>query len=175
MDANPALLLFATFFNTLDMSLNRTTLLGNVGKDPEVRYLDSGVAVAQFSLATTVKGYTAQNGQQVADRTEWHNLVAWRGLAQTIEKFVHKGDKLYVEGELRYRDYEGQDGIKRRTAEIYVEKMELLTPKGEGKPLPPIPEEPAAPQQQVTHKPAPQPPVQQQVDFSAGPGDNLPF
>lgn len=163
------------FFNTLDMSINRTTLLGNVGKDPEVRYLDSGVAVAQFSLATTVKGYTAQNGQQVADRTEWHNLVAWRGLAQTIEKYVHKGDKLYVEGELRYRDYEGQDGIKRRTAEIYVEKMELLTPKGEGKPLPPMPEEPAAPQQQVAHKPAPQQPVQQQVDFSAGPGDDLPF
>lgn len=163
------------FFNTLDMSINRTTLLGNVGKDPEVRYLDSGVAVAQFSLATTVKGYTAQNGQQVADRTEWHNLVAWRGLAQTIEKYVHKGDKLYVEGELRYRDYEGQDGIKRRTAEIYVEKMELLTPKGEGKPLPPMPEEPAAPQQQVAHKPAPQQPVQQQVDFSAGPGDGLPF
>lgn len=150
-------------------------MLGNVGKDPEVRYLDSGVAVAQFSLATTVKGYTAQNGQQVADRTEWHNLVAWRGLAQTIEKYVHKGDKLYVEGELRYRDYEGQDGIKRRTAEIYVEKMELLTPKGEGKPLPPMPEEPAAPQQQVAHKPAPQQPVQQQADFSAGPGGDLPF
>ena len=124
--------------------------MGNVGKDPEVRYLDSGVAVAQFSLATTVKGYTTQSGQQVPDRTEWHNLVAWRGLAQTIEKYVHKGDKLYVEGELRYRDYEGQDGVKRRTAEIYVEKMELLTPKGESKPLPPMPEEPATPQQTAT-------------------------
>ena len=88
------------------MSLNRITLLGNVGQDPSVKYLDSGVAVAQFSLATTVKGYTTQSGQQIADRTEWHNLVAWRGLAQTIEKFVRKGDKLYVEGELRYRDYE---------------------------------------------------------------------
>lgn len=160
------------------MSINRTTLLGNVGKDPEVRYLDSGVAVAQFSLATTVKGYTTQSGQQVPDRTEWHNLVAWRGLAQTIEKYVHKGDKLYVEGELRYRDYEGQDGVKRRTAEIYVEKMELLTPKGESKPLPPMPEEPATPQQTAT-KPVQQPaaPVQpqQQIDFSAGPGDDLPF
>ena len=160
------------------MSINRTTLLGNVGKDPEVRYLDSGVAVAQFSLATTVKGYTTQSGQQVADRTEWHSLVAWRGLAQTIEKYVHKGDKLYVEGELRYRDYEGQDGVKRRTAEIYVEKMELLTPKGEGKPLPPMPEEPAAPQQQPVQQAAPQQPkpqAQQQMDFSAGPGDDLPF
>ena len=109
--------------------------MGNVGKDPDVRYLDSGVAVAQLSLATTVKGYTTQSGQQIADRTEWHNLVAWRGLAQTIEKYVHKGDKLFVEGELRYRDYEGQDGVKRRTSEIYLDRMELLNPKTEGKPL----------------------------------------
>ena len=161
------------------MSLNRVTLLGNVGKDPDVRYLDSGVAVAQFSLATTVKGYTSQSGQQVADRTEWHNLVAWRGLAQTIEKYVKKGDKLYVEGELRYRDYEGQDGVKRRAAEIYLDKMEMLTPKGEGKPIPPMPEEPAAPQQpqqpvQQQAKPQAQP-AQQPLDFSAGPGDDLPF
>lgn len=169
------------------MSINRTTLLGNVGKDPEVRYLDNGVAVAQFSLATTVKGYTAQSGQQVADRTEWHSLVAWRGLAQTIEKYVHKGDKLYVEGELRYRDYEGQDGIKRRAAEIYIEKMELLTPKGEGKPLPPMPEEPAKTYEEpktpfgATGTKAPSQPVntvrpqQGQMDFSAEPGDDMPF
>lgn len=157
------------------MSLNRVTLLGNVGKDPDVRYLDSGVAVAQFSLATTVKGYTAQSGQQIPDRTEWHNLVAWRGLAQTIEKYVRKGDKLYVEGELRYRDYEGQDGVKRRACEIYLDKMEMLTPKGDGKPLPPVPEEPAAPQQSA-QQPKPQSqPAQQQMDFSAGPGDELPF
>lgn len=163
------------------MSLNRITLLGNVGKDPEVRYLDSGIAVAQFSIATTVKGYTAQSGQQIPDRTEWHNIVAWRGLAQTIEKYVHKGDKLYLEGELRYRDYEGQDGIKRRTAEIYAEKMELLTPKNEGKPVPPIPAEPAMQQHPVQHtasqptQQAPVQPAQQQMDFSAGPGDDLPF
>ena len=167
------------------MSINRITLLGNVGKDPEVRYLDNGVAVAQFSLATTVKGYTTQNGQQVADRTEWHELVAWRGLAQTIEKYVHKGDKLYVEGEMRYRNYEGQDGVKRRAAEVYVEKMELLTPKGEGKPVPPIPAEPAAPQQSAPQRPvqqaaatvqqAPVQPTQQAMDFSAGPEDDLPF
>ena len=158
------------------MSLNRVTLLGNVGKDPDVRYLDSGVAVAQFSLATTVKGYTAQSGQTVADRTEWHNLVAWRGLAQTIEKYVKKGDKLYVEGELRYREYDGQDGIKRRACEIYLDKMEMLTPKGDGKPVPPIPEEPARPQQTAPGQPKPQAqPVQQQVDFSADEKDDLPF
>ena len=155
------------------MSLNRVCLLGNVGKDPDVRYLDSGVAVAQFSLATTVKGYTSQDGKTYPDRTEWHNLVAWRGLAQTIEKYVHKGDKLYVEGELRYRDYEGQDGVKRRIAEIYLDKMEMLTPKGEGKPLPPDPGVPQQPQNPETKAPAP--PAQQQMDFSAGPEDDIPF
>lgn len=162
------------------MSLNRIQLLGNVGKDPEVRYLDSGVAVAQFSFATTVKGYTAQSGQQVPERTEWHNIVAWRGLAQTIEKYVRKGDKLYIEGELRYNRYTGQDGVERRNADIYMEKMEMLTPKGEGKPLPPMPEQPAAPKQPAAQPEQQQPkpqaqPTQKQMDFSAGPGDDLPF
>lgn len=155
------------------MSLNRVTLLGNVGKDPDVRYLDSGVAVAQFSLATTVKGYTTQDGKTYPDRTEWHNLVAWRGLAQTIEKFVHKGDKLYVEGELRYRDYEGQDGVKRRMSEIYLDKMEMLTPRAEGKPLPPDPGVPQQPQNPETKTPVPL--AQQLMDFSAGPEDDIPF
>lgn len=165
------------------MSLNRVTLLGNVGQDPSIRYLDSGVAVAQFSLATTVKGYTTQSGQQIADRTEWHNLVAWRGLAQTIEKFVRKGDKLYVEGELRYRDYEGQDGVKRRMSEIYLEKMEMLTPKADGRQLPPDPGVPATQHTPVNQQPArsePQPTApakaqQAQMDFSAEPSDDLPF
>lgn len=120
--------------------LNRVTLIGNVGKDPDVRYLDSGVCVAQLSLATTAKGYTTQNGQQVAERTEWHTLVAWRGLAQTIEKYVHKGDKLYAEGELRYRTYEGQDGLRRDVTEIYLENIEMLGSKGERKKLSPNPE-----------------------------------
>ena len=159
------------------MSLNRVTLLGNVGKDPEVRYLDTGACVAQFSIATTVRGYTTQSGQTIPDRTEWHNLVAWRGLAQTIEKYVHKGDKLYVEGELRYRDYEGQDGVKRRISEIYLDKMELLTPKADGKPLPPDPGEPVKqevqnPVQQTAAKPAPQ---QQAMDFSNDGEDDIPF
>lgn len=167
------------------MSINRVTLLGNVGKDPDVRYLDSGVAVAQLSLATTVKGYTTQSGQQIADRTEWHNLVAWRGLAQTIEKYVHKGDKLFVEGELRYRDYEGQDGVKRRTSEIYLDRMELLNPKTEGKPLPPDPGVPArasassdtaAPAQASSPATAtPAAPQQGQMDFTETPNDDLPF
>lgn len=112
------------------MSVNKVILLGNVGKDPEVRYLDTGIAVASFPLATTDRGYTLANGTQVPERTEWHNLVLWRGLAETAEKYVHKGDKLYVEGKIRTRTYDDQSGAKRYVTEIFVDNMEMLTPKG---------------------------------------------
>lgn len=114
------------------MSVNKVILIGNVGKDPEVRYLDNHVAVATVTLATSERAYTLQNGTQVPERTEWHNLILWRGLAETAEKFVHKGDKLYVEGKIRTRNYDDQNGIKRYVTEIYVESMEMLTPKGGG-------------------------------------------
>lgn len=112
------------------MSVNKVILLGNVGKDPEVRYLDSGIAVATLSLATTDRAYTLSNGTQVPERTEWHNLVLWRGLAETAEKYVHKGDKLYIEGKIRTRSYDDQTGAKRYVTEIFVDNMEMLTPKG---------------------------------------------
>lgn len=111
------------------MSVNKVILIGNVGRDPEVRYLDTGVAVASFALATTEKGYTLSNGTQVPDRTEWHNLVLWRGLAETAEKYVHKGDKLYIEGKIRTRYYDDRSGVKRNVTEIFVDVMEMLTPK----------------------------------------------
>ena len=111
------------------MSVNKVILIGNVGKDPDVRYLDNGVAVATFSLATTERGYTLQNGTQVPDRTEWHNIVLWRGLAQTAEKYVHKGDKLYIEGKIKSRSYDDQNGIKRTIVEIFADNMEMLTPR----------------------------------------------
>lgn len=111
------------------MSVNKVILLGNVGRDPEVRYLDSGVAVATFPLATSDRAYTLANGTQVPERTEWHNLVLWRGLAETAEKYVHKGDKLYVEGKIRTRSYDDQTGAKRYVTEIFVDVMEMLTPK----------------------------------------------
>ena len=109
------------------MSVNKVILLGNVGKDPEVRYLDTGIAVATFPLATTEKGYTLHNGTQVQDRTEWHNLVLWRGLAEIAEKYVHKGDKLYVEGKIKSRTYDDQAGNKRYITEIFVDNMEMLS------------------------------------------------
>ncbi|MGL4852258.1 MAG: single-stranded DNA-binding protein [Phocaeicola sp.] len=111
------------------MSLNKVMLIGNVGKDPEVRYLDSGVAVATFSLATTERGYTLQNGTQVPDRTEWHNIVLWRGLAEVAEKYVHKGDKLFIEGKIKSRSYDDQNGVKRTVVEIFGDVMEMLTPR----------------------------------------------
>ena len=105
------------------MSVNKVILIGNVGRDPEVRYLDSGIAVASLPLATTDRAYTLANGTQVPERTEWHNLVLWRGLAETAEKHVHKGDKLYVEGKIRTRSYDDQTGAKRYVTEIFVDSM----------------------------------------------------
>ena len=104
-------------------------LIGNVGKDPDVRYYDADQAVAQFPLATTERGYTLQNGTKVPDHTDWHNLVVWRGLAKVVEKHVHKGDKLYIEGRIRYRSYDDPKGQRRYVTEILVENMELLNPK----------------------------------------------
>lgn len=109
------------------MSVNKVILIGNVGRDPEVRYLDSGVAVATFTLATSERAYTLQNGTQVPERTEWHNIVLWRGLAEVAEKYVHKGDKLYIEGKIRTRSYDDQNGVKRYVVEIFADNMEMLS------------------------------------------------
>ena len=109
--------------------MNKVLLIGNVGKDPEVRYYDQDQAVAQIRFATTEKGYTLQNGTQVPDRTDWHNIVFYRGLAKVVEKYVHKGDKLYVEGRIRYRSYDDQKGIRQYVTEIIADNMEMLSPK----------------------------------------------
>lgn len=108
------------------MSVNKVILLGNVGKDPDVKYLDNNVCVANLSLATSERGYTTQTGTQVPERTEWHNLVFWRGLAETVEKYVRKGDKLYIEGSIRNRSYDDQNGVRRYVTEIFVDNMEML-------------------------------------------------
>ena len=92
-----------------------------------MRYYDRDQAVATLTLATTERGYTLPNGTQVPDRTEWHNLVFWRGLAKTVEKYVHKGDKLYIEGNIRSRSYDDQNGVRRTVVEIYVDNMEMLS------------------------------------------------
>lgn len=113
--------------------MNKVMLIGNVGKDPDVRYYDADQAVAQVSLATTEKGYVLANGTQVPDRTDWHNLVFYRSLAKIVEKYVRKGDKLYVEGRVRYRVYDDKQGRRHDVTEIYVDNMEMLTPKNHPK------------------------------------------
>lgn len=111
------------------MSVNKVILIGNVGADPEVRYFESGNAVANVRLATTDRAYTLQNGTQVPERTEWHNLVFRGKQAQVVESYVHKGDKLFVEGKLRTRSYTDKNGATRYVTEIMVDAMEMLTPK----------------------------------------------
>lgn len=113
------------------MSVNKVILIGNVGKDPDIRYFDNGSAVVNFPLATTERGYTAANGTQIPDRTEWHNVVCWRGLAKVAEQFVKKGTQLFVEGKIRTRSYDDQNGIKRYVVEIYADNLELLGRKGD--------------------------------------------
>ena len=111
------------------MSANKCFLLGNVGKDVDYKTLDSGISVANFTLATTEKGYTDKNGKIIEDKTEWHNIVLWKGLADIAEKYVHKGDKLFIEGKIRTRSYDDGNGGKKYVTEIYGESMEMLTPK----------------------------------------------
>lgn len=110
------------------MSVNKVILIGNVGKDPEIRHLDTGVAVANFTLATS-ESYTAKNGEKVTT-TEWHNIVLWRGLAEVAEKYVKKGSKLFIEGKITHRQYE-QDGVTKFFTEIVGNNMEMLNSKAD--------------------------------------------
>lgn len=106
-------------------SVNKVILIGNVGADPEVRYLDRGVAIANFNLATTERGYTMQNGTQVPDVTEWHSIVLWRNLAEWAQQNLRKSMKVYVEGKLKTRAWE-KDGQVRRKTEVIAENIQIL-------------------------------------------------
>lgn len=109
--------------------MNKVILIGNVGTEPEVRYYDQDMCVAQIRLATSEKGYTLQNGTQVPDRTDWHSILLYRGLAKVVEKYVHKGDKLYIEGRIRNRQWDDKKGVRHYSYEIMADNMELLSPK----------------------------------------------
>jgi single-strand DNA-binding protein len=109
------------------MSLNRVILIGNVGKDPDIRYFDSGTAVANFPLATSDRGYTLANGTVVPERTEWHNIVVRRDQVAFVEKWVKKGSGLFVEGKIRTRTYDDQTGVKRYVTEIYADRVEFFS------------------------------------------------
>lgn len=107
------------------MSLNKVILIGFVGKDPDVRYFDSGAAVANFPLATSERGYTLANGTVVPERTEWHNIVVRRDQVAFVEKWVRKGSGLYVEGKIRTRSYDDPSGAKRYITEIHADRVEF--------------------------------------------------
>lgn len=157
-----------------DMAVNKVILIGNVGKEPEVRYLEGGVAVASFTLATTERGYKTQNGVQVPERTEWHNIVAWRGLAEIVEKYVHKGTPLYIEGKIRTRSWDDQNGVKRYTTEIYADSLELIGRRPEGAPSGNVAPTVGSQHQAPVY---PNNPMQKQPDLGPqnNPTDDLPF
>lgn len=117
-------------------------LIGHVGAEPTCKTLDKGIAMAQVRLATTEKGYTTSSGQQIPDRTEWHNLIFWRKLAEIVQKYIHKGDKLFIEGKIQSREYE-KDNVKHKITDIVVDNMEILSPRqqvqNQSQPTPPPP------------------------------------
>jgi len=106
------------------MSVNKVILVGNLGKDPELRYTPSGAAVATFSLATTER-YKDKDGNR-QDKTEWHNIVVWRQLAEICGKYLHKGKQVYIEGKIQTRSYDDRDGNKRYITEIVADQMHML-------------------------------------------------
>jgi len=120
---------FAIISYTNMATVNKVILLGYVGKEPDIRYVDQGVCVAQVRLATTERGYTLANGTQVPERTEWHNVIFWRKLAETVEKYVKKGNLIYVEGKIQTRSYEDKQGITRYVTEIWADQLELFPAK----------------------------------------------
>ncbi|MDX1628123.1 MAG: single-stranded DNA-binding protein [Fulvivirga sp.] len=108
--------------------VNKVILVGRLGKDPEVRHLESGASVANFPIATS-ETYKDRNTGERKEQTEWHNIVLWRGLADVAEKYLNKGDMVYIEGKLRTRSWE-KDGITRYTTEVVGDNMTMLSPKG---------------------------------------------
>lgn len=106
------------------MSVNKVILVGNVGKDPEIRHLENNLVLARFSLATS-ETYKNKNGEMVSN-TEWHNIVAWRQLAELAERFIKKGRQLYVEGKITTRQWDDKEGNKRYTTEIVADNIRLL-------------------------------------------------
>ena len=115
--------------------VNKVILIGNLGKDPEIKYLESKVPVAKFPLATNETWKDKDGGKK--EHTEWHNIVLWRGLAEISERYLHKGDQVYIEGRLRTRSWDDKDNIKRYTTEVIADNMTMLTVRREGEQIAP--------------------------------------
>ena len=158
------------------MSLNKVMLIGNVGKDPEIRYLDqnspqSSAKVASFPLATSER-FRDRNGE-TRENTEWHNIVAWRNSADVVERFVKKGTQLYIEGHLRTRSWTDQTNSKHYTTEVVVDSLQLLGRRPDGQdPQQPV-QRPV--QNDQPYQQAAQPLQPEMPQAGAAPGDDLPF
>lgn len=133
----------------MSKSINMVFLIGNLGKDPDVRTIQDGSKVATFSLATSTGGYKRKDGTDVPERTEWHRIVCFRNLAELVDKYVHKGDRISVSGSIRYGEYE-KDGVKRQTTDIIASDI-VLASRTDGtqpqrpaqQPMPQMPQQPA--------------------------------
>lgn len=116
--------------------VNKVILIGNLGKDPQVQYLENGIALARFSIATT-KNYTDRNTTEKREETQWHNIVLWGGLAEIAEKYLKKGNPVYIEGELTHRSYEGKDGQMRYITEVVGRELTMLGGRSDSGYMPP--------------------------------------
>ena len=164
--------------------INKVILVGNVGLDPEVRALESGAKVARLRLATTERYFDKQTNE-TKELTEWHTITLWRGLADVVDKYVHKGSQLYIEGSLRTREWTDKDNQKRYTTEIVATEMKLLGRRMDGTQTPSAPgvvqdyaqpmqsAQPAAAPQPAYQQPAPQPAAAPVIPQDSA--DDLPF
>ena len=148
--------------------INKVILVGNLGKDPEVRYLEGGTAVANFPIATSETFKDRTSGERKTN-TEWHNIVVWRGLAEIAEKYLKKGSQIYLEGKLRTRQWQDKDGNNRYTTEVVADNLQMLgrkddNPSGNNA-------QPSTPSPAKTENPAPTPDVEKGNDQV----DDLPF
>ena len=156
--------------------INKVILIGNLGRDPEMRYTQSQQAVANFTLATS-DSWTDRNTNERRERTEWHRVVCFRRLAEICGEYLRKGSKVYIEGALQTRSWEGQDGQTRYTTEVVAREMQMLDSRGEGGYAPPAEGGPPAPgQDQGRAQPrtgprAEPPPPPPEDDFE----DDIPF
>ena len=162
------------------MALNKVLLIGNVGKDPEIRHLQGGASVATITLATSER-YRDRNGES-RELTEWHTIIAWRQLADLAENYIRKGSQIYVEGKIRSRSWDDQNGQKRYVTEIQADAIQLLGRRGDNPSGQPGPVQTSQPQpnygQPTYHAPA-QPqqttPIVSPADLTDDGPDDLPF
>lgn len=143
-------------------SVNKVILIGNLGKDPEVRHFENGGVLASFPLATS-ESYTDRQTGEKKENTDWHDVVLWRGLAEVAEKYLHKGTKIYVEGKLKKRSYQDRDGNTRYVTEVVGEEMTILS-------RPDQEQRPSSPYQKENNNPP-----SATSDFNPTPSDDIPF